>query len=98
MASCLDSSRRTNSLDGEYFAKAINDLHEHVKLKLQDNSQRYKQKVYLKRWEVQFNIGDMVLAHLCKDTFPKGEYNKLKWKKIRHCRILRNFSANAYEL
>ena len=36
------------SADGEDFARAINDLHEQVKTKLLDNSQRYKQKVDLK--------------------------------------------------
>ena len=33
-----------------------------------------------------------------RDRFPKGEYNKLKMKKIGPCRILRKFSANSYEL
>lgn len=31
------------SADGKDFARAINDLHEQVKSKLYDNSQRYKQ-------------------------------------------------------
>ena len=40
----------------------------------------------------------MVLAYLKRDRFPKREYNKLKMKKVGTCRILRKFSANAYEL
>ena len=40
----------------------------------------------------------MVLAYLKRDIFPKGEYNKLKMKKIGPSRILRKFSVNAYEL
>ena len=40
----------------------------------------------------------MVLAYLKRDRLPKGEYNKLKMKKIGPCRILKKFSANACEL
>ena len=43
-------------------------------------------------------MGDLVLAYLKRDRFPKGEYNKLKMKKIGPYKIVRKFSANAYEL
>lgn len=58
----------------------------------------YKQETYLKRKEVQFEVGDLVLAHLRKEIFPRGEYNKLKLKKIVPCKILRKILENAYEL
>ena len=38
------------------------------------------------------------MAHLIKDRFPKKQYNKLKFKKIGPCKILRKFSTNAYEI
>jgi len=86
------------SADGEDFAQAMKNLHEQVKQKLLDSSQRYKQRADSKRREVQFNVRDEVLAYLRKERFPKWEYSKLKFKKIGPCKILRKFSANAYEI
>lgn len=44
------------------------------------------------------NVGNQVLVHLWKEIIPKGEYNKLKFKKNGPSKILCKFSANAYEL
>ena len=38
------------------------------------------------------------MAHLRKEIFPQGKYNKLKLKKIGPCKILGNFYANSYEI
>ena len=69
-----------------------------MKARLQQSNTSYKTRVDSKRREKNYEVGDLVLAYLKRDRFPKGEYNKLKMKKIGHCRILRKFSANAYEL
>ena len=86
------------SAKGEDFSSEMKAIHEQVKHKLHDNNIQYKKREDLKRREVNFEVGDLVLAHLRREIFPKREYNKLKFKKIGSCKILRKFSTNAYEI
>ena len=64
------------SVDGEVFATRISELQEQVKARLQQSNTNYKAKAYSKRREKNYEVGDLVLAYLRRDRFPKGEYNK----------------------
>ena len=86
------------SAKGEDCATEVQAIHEQVKQQLQDNKIKYKSRGALKKREVNFEVGDLVLARLRKGIFPKREYNKLNFRKIGPCRVLRKFSANAYEI
>lgn len=52
----------------------------------------------MKRRAKVFAEEEMVLAHMRKERFPMGTYNKLENKKIGPCIIFRKISENTYKL
>jgi hypothetical protein len=76
----------------------MQELHNQIKEQLKKTSSEYKRRADQHRRKLEFEVGDQVLAHLRKEIFPRGTYNKMKLKKIGPCKILRRFGENAYEL
>ena len=59
------------SAQGEYFAVGMHELQETIKKRLQESAKKYKHRVDIRRREVNFQIGDLVMAYLKKERFPK---------------------------
>jgi hypothetical protein len=69
------------SASAEDFAEGMKELHSRIKERLQSSSQEYKQRADQHRRELQFEVGDLILAHLRKERFPRGTYNKTEDEK-----------------
>jgi hypothetical protein len=90
----------SHSYSGDAYerAKAINDLHEQVRKRIEKQNHKYERQANKHRRAVIFKEGDLVWVHLSKEIFPPRRNAKLK-----HCgdgpfKILQRIGDNAYKV
>jgi hypothetical protein len=76
----------------------MKELHSQIKERLQSSNQEYKWRADQHMQELQFEVGDLILAHMRKERFAGGTYNKLKMKRIGPCKVIKKFGENTYEI
>ncbi|XP_059068514.1 uncharacterized protein LOC131859019 [Cryptomeria japonica] len=76
----------------------MKDIHDRVRETLQKNTKKYKEKANEKKRDVQYKVGDLVMAHLKKERLTNEQPTKLLMKKIGPSRIVHKFGPNAYEI
>jgi hypothetical protein len=84
----------TRSASAEDFAEEMKELHSQVKERLQNSSQEYKCRADQHKRQLQFEVGDLILAHLRKERFPKGTYNR--FSGLNRCQLQRIHRWKAY--
>ena len=82
----------------EYMTKRIQKLHKEVLDHLIKNTASYKEEKDKMRREVSFRVGDLVMAHLRKKSFPARTYSKLKGREIGPCKFQAKYEPNVYKL
>ena len=78
-----------NGLKGEHMADLMKNLHEEIRLKIEESNAKYKKYADQKRRGQSFQEGDMVMVHLSKERLPAGFYSKLSKRKIGPYKIIK---------
>lgn len=80
--------------EAEKFSRHIHNLHEEIQKRIEISNQQYTSKVDLHKRNVEFQEGDQVMIKLRLEHFPKGEYQKLHYRKVRPYKVLKQLGCN----
>ena len=86
------------SADADERAKAIKEMHEQVRRRIEKQNQKYEKQANKHRRAQIFKEGDLVWVHLSKERFPPGRHAKLKQRGDGPFKIVKCMGDNAYKV
>ncbi|XP_031106244.1 uncharacterized protein LOC116010889 [Ipomoea triloba] len=86
------------SLDGATRAKKIKEMHERVKVQIEQRNTKVAERVNKTRKKITFQPGDWVWIHLRKERFPQQRKSKLQPRGDGPFEILEKIGDNAYKV
>lgn len=63
----------------------MKDIHDRVRETFQKNTKKYKEKANERKSDMQYKVGDLVMANLKKERFPQGNLENFLMKNIVPC-------------
>ncbi|GJY32751.1 hypothetical protein Tco_0417220 [Tanacetum coccineum] len=83
---------------GDERVRAVKELHEKVKLKIEKQNHKYAKQANKHRKAAIFKEGDLVWVHMSKERFPPGRHVKLQQRGDGLFKIVQCMGNNAYKV
>ena len=75
----------------------MKEVHDSMRKTLAMSNEKIKQRVDEKKKDLKFQVGELAMVHLNKESLEKGTLHKLQIRRLGPCKILEKYGNNAYK-